>query len=259
MEEVTFIIPGALGSTEGYFTLAGNLPGEGAVYGLQMKGITEDEAPNTSIEAMATYNLEQIRGTGVIGGITLMAHSYGGIVIYDMIRQAKESGIEIEKVIFLDCFTDPLSSFNSLGETEKLGTYFRSLIQFSQPWLSEEAVEDLVKQLPEENYMQFICDTVNTLPAKTVARMWEVFRASISAVYQMEEKLDQTMIFVQADNSQLSGEDWGDQGAAAGWDQYFSEVQIIDSEANHFTIVNTPYCTEWLTKINTKENIKQTL
>ncbi|MDC8103587.1 amino acid adenylation domain-containing protein [Chryseobacterium sp. B21-037] len=259
MEEVTFVIPGALGSTEGYFTLAGNLPGEGAVYGLQMKGITADEAPNTSIETMASYNLEQIKQTGVIGGINLLAHSYGGIVIYEMIRQAKELAIEIDKVIFLDCFTDPLSSFNSLEEAQKLGTYFRSLIQFSQPWLSDDAVEELVKQLPQEDYMPFICDTVHTLPAKTVARMWEVFRASISAVYKMEEKLDQTLIFVEADNTKLSGEDWGDQGAAAGWDQYFSDVQIIPTEANHFTIVNTPYCTEWLTKINTEENIKQTL
>ncbi|MGH1516458.1 amino acid adenylation domain-containing protein [Chryseobacterium sp. JK1] len=259
LEDVTFIIPGALGSTEGYFTLAGNVPGEGAVYGLQMKGIAADEAPNSSIKDMAAYNLKQIKETGVIGGITLLAHSYGGIVIYEMIKQAKESTVEIEKIIFLDCFTDPLSSFNSLGETEKLRTYFRSLIQFSQPWLNDEAVEELVQQLPEEHYMQFICDTVNTLPAKTVARMWEVFRASVSAEYRLEEKLDQTLIFVEADNTQLSGENWGDAGAAAGWDHYFSDVQIIPTEANHFTIVNTPYCTEWLTQMNTEENIKQTL
>ncbi|MGS2738242.1 amino acid adenylation domain-containing protein [Sinomicrobium sp. M5D2P17] len=254
MEEVTFIIPGALGSTEGYFSLAGDLPGEGAVYGLQMKGLASNEAPNTSIEAMAAYNLEQIKQTGVIGGITLLAHSYGGIVIYEMIKQAGGSAIAIEKVIFLDCFVDPLSSFHSLQEVEKLGTYFRSLIKFSQPWLNETAVEDLVKQLPEDNYMKFICDTVHSLPPKTIEKMWKVFRASISAVYHMEEKLNQAMIFIQADNSQLSGEDWGDQGAAAGWDQYFSDVQIVNSDANHFTIVNTPYCTEWLTKMNTKEN-----
>ncbi|MBB5646149.1 non-ribosomal peptide synthetase [Pedobacter cryoconitis] len=258
-EEVAFIIPGALGSTEGYFGLAGNLPGEGAVYGLQMKGIAGNETPNTSIEAMAAYNLEQIKQTGVIGGVTLLAHSYGGIVIYEMIRQAEGTGVEIEKVILLDCFVDPLSSFYTVQEADKLGTYFRSLIKFSQPWLDEKAVTSLVNQLPAENYMTFICEIVHTLPAKTIGKMWEVFRAAVSAVYSMEEKLNQTVNFIQADNSKLEGEDWGDAGAAAGWDNYFSDVQIIYSQANHFTIVNAPYCTEWLTEMNIEQNIKQTL
>jgi amino acid adenylation domain-containing protein len=258
-EEVAFIIPGALGSTEGYFGLAGHLPGEGAVYGLQMKGIAGNETPNTSIEAMAAYNLEQIKQTGVIGGITLLAHSYGGIVIYEMIKQAEGTGVEIEKVILLDCFVDPLSSFYNVEEADKLGTYFRSLIKFSQPWLDEKAVNSLVDQLPAENYMTFICEIVHTLPAKTIGKMWEVFRAAISAVYSMDEQLNQTVNFIQADNSKLEGEDWGDAGAAAGWDNYFSDVQLIYSQANHFTMVNAPYCIEWLTKMNIEQNIKQTL
>ncbi|CUS07309.1 unnamed protein product [Tuber aestivum] len=235
-EEAAFIIPGALGSTEGYFGLAGHLPGEGAVYGLQMKGIAGNEIPNTSIEAMAAYNLEQIKQTGVIGGITLLAHSYGGIVIYEMIKQAEGTGVEIEKVILLDCFADPLSSFYTVQEADKLGTYFRSLIKFSQPWLDEKAVNNLVGQLPAENYMTFICEIVHTLPAKTIGKMWEVFRAAISAVYSMDEQLNQTVNFIQADNSKLEGEDWGDAGAAAGWDNYFSDVQLIYSQANHFTM-----------------------
>lgn len=89
--------------------------------------------------------------------------------------------------------------------------------------------------------------------------MWEVFRAAISAVYSMDKQLNQTVNFIQADNSKLEGEDWGDAGAAAGWDNYFSDVQLIYSQANHFTIVNAPYCTEWLTKMNMEQNIKQTL
>jgi thioesterase domain-containing protein/aryl carrier-like protein len=253
LSDTAFIIPGALGSTEGYLNLAENLPVEGAVYGLQMKGVNGEALPNTTIAAIAAYNLDLIRQTGVTGNISLVGHSYAGIVLYEMLKQATD--IDINKVIMLDCFINPLST---LPEIDKLATYFRSLIKFSQPDLSDDETEELIthmKSLSTEQRMPFIYDTVSMLPASKVAQMWAVFNAAVSAVYTPDEKLDYAVQFIQADNSALSGEDWGTNGAAFGWDQFFSELRVINTDANHFTVVNTPYCNEWITKIN----IDQTL
>ncbi|NHA02806.1 amino acid adenylation domain-containing protein [Mucilaginibacter sp. HC2] len=255
-QDASFIIPGALGSTDGYYHLATNLPGQGAVYGLQMKGLNGKEEPNSSIQEMAAHNLALIKSINPIGKISLLAHSYGGIVIYEMLKQAALIAIEVDEVILLDCFVDPLLSFHALSELDKLGTYFRALLKFSQPELDEEEAEFIITcmgQSDADKRMEFICDIVNTLPANLIIQMWKVFYASVSASYKMTEKLDYAITFVQADNSQLSGEDWGEEGSAAGWDQYFSIIKLMNTEANHFTIVNEPHCTEWLTKINNEQ------
>lgn len=246
-EDVAFILPGALGSTEGYLALAECLPVEGAVYGLQMKGVSGEAIPNTTIESMAAYNLDLIRQSGVNGAITLVGHSYAGIVLYEMLKQATD--IRINSVIMLDCFVNPLSE---QSELERLATYFRSLIRFSQPLLADDRVAllvDQMKALPEEKRMPFLFETVDMLPPRKVAQMWTVFNASLSAVYQPGEQLDYQIDFIEANNTQLSGDDWGTMGASFGWDKHFTKVRVISASANHFTIVNTPHCHQWIATI----------
>ncbi|ASZ12601.1 non-ribosomal peptide synthetase [Chitinophaga sp. MD30] len=252
-EDVAFIVPGALGSTEGYLALAECLPVEGAVYGLQMKGVSGEAIPNNTIESMAAYNLDLIRqsGVNVNSGVTLVGHSYAGIVLYEMLRQAPD--LQINNVIMLDCFVNPLSE---QSELERLATYFRSLIRFSQPSLADNVVEALVrhmKELAEQKRMSFIFDTVDMLPPRKVAQMWTVFNASLSAVYQPAEKLDYQVDFIQANNTLLGGNDWGTNGSSFGWDKHFSQVKVISSDANHFTIVNTPHCHNWIATIKLEQ------
>ncbi|RBL89851.1 non-ribosomal peptide synthetase [Chitinophaga flava] len=252
-QEVTFIVPGGLGATEAYLDMAKNVPGTGAVYGLQMKGVSGNDTPSHSIGEMAAHNLTLMSTISTTGKVNLWGHSYAGIVIYEMLKQAA-GAIVTGEVVLLDCYTDPLS-FSEDPAIVKLGFYFKGLIRFSGLSVSEKEVEQLVAEINHrsvEEGLQFIYDTVNVLPKEMIGRMWEVFNASASAKYSMNGKLNNRITVIQADNSQLTGGDWGN-GEDLGWNKFFEEVTVIHTAGNHFSLVNEPHCSMWASTLKTKK------
>ncbi|HVI45320.1 MAG TPA: amino acid adenylation domain-containing protein [Chitinophaga sp.] len=253
-QEVTFIVPGGLGATEAYLDMAKQVPGTGAVYGLQMKGVPGNDTPCDSIEEMAAHNLKLMAAISASGKVNLWGHSYAGIVIYEMLKQTA-GAIVTGEVVLLDCYTDPLS-FSDDPTIVKLGFYFKGLIRFCGLTVSEEKGEQLVAEINHrsvEEGLRFIYDTVNVLPKEVIGRMWNVFNASVSAKYNMDKKLSNHVTVIQADNSLLTGGDWKN-GEDLGWDKFFEDVTVIHTTGNHFSLVNEPHCSMWSSTLKLKIN-----
>jgi aspartate racemase len=76
------------------------------IFGLQAKGLDGKEAPNTSVEQMATDYIEHIRSVQPDGPYHIGGFSAGGVVAYEMARQLKMIGREVIVLALLDTKID---------------------------------------------------------------------------------------------------------------------------------------------------------
>jgi thioesterase domain-containing protein len=66
-----------------------------------MKGYAGSE-PAGSVEEMAAHNIALIRDIKPRGAIKLYAHSYGGTVVYEMLKQLQDTEIRVDGVVLRD-------------------------------------------------------------------------------------------------------------------------------------------------------------
>jgi thioesterase domain-containing protein/aryl carrier-like protein len=85
-----------------YRDLAVQLAFEQPVYALQPRGVQDGQAPIDSLEAMAAYYVEAIRGLYPSGPYRLGGWSFGGVVAFEMARQLEDAGAEVELVALFD-------------------------------------------------------------------------------------------------------------------------------------------------------------
>lgn len=97
-----FCVHGAGGNIMIFQDLYKNLGSDQPFYGLQAQGLDGESDPLTSIEAMATQYLSEIRqvqphGPYIFGGMCL-----GGLIAYEMAQQTQASGDKVALVVLLD-------------------------------------------------------------------------------------------------------------------------------------------------------------
>lgn len=90
------------GSALGYSGLADALAGTRPVFGLQASGLDAGEPLAASLEAMAAAYLAEVRARQPAGPYTLLGHSFGGLVAFEMARQLEAAGERVERVVMLD-------------------------------------------------------------------------------------------------------------------------------------------------------------
>ncbi|WP_212004585.1 non-ribosomal peptide synthetase [Chitinophaga sp. HK235] len=99
-----FMLPGSEGICEGYSDFAAALENKGTVYGLQMQGVFENEVPLTSIKTIVSRNIALIREIQPHGPYRFLAHSFGGLVAYEMAKQLEEQGEVVGSIFMLDAY-----------------------------------------------------------------------------------------------------------------------------------------------------------
>jgi thioesterase domain-containing protein len=82
--------------------LAKALPADQPVYGLRSRGLEPGEEPLCCVEAMAEHYLELIREVQPRGPYRIAGASMGGMVAFEMARQLREAGREVELVALMD-------------------------------------------------------------------------------------------------------------------------------------------------------------
>lgn len=97
-----FCVHPAGGTVHCYFDLAHSLSPDQPCYGLQSRGLDEDDDMDVGIEEMAAHYVEQIRSVQPDGPYRLGGWSLGGSVAYEMALQLKEQGQEVSLLALLD-------------------------------------------------------------------------------------------------------------------------------------------------------------
>ncbi|MGO4294463.1 amino acid adenylation domain-containing protein, partial [Chitinophaga sp. RAB17] len=208
----TFIIPGMPGISDGYLELAQQLPVPGAVYGLQMKGLIAAEAPLESIEAMAAHNIDLIRTIRPSGTIRLFAHSYGGTVVYEMLKQLKNTGITVTDVVLIE----------SVPAGQPTGADKQAIGRFLDNFFDENGL---------------------ATEKQRFSHLWTLCEKSLSIKYDYTEKLPYTITLIVADDQRPR------MAVPTGWEDHFQQVNIVHTAGDHFSVVKEPYCSGWLANL----------
>ncbi|HEU4561929.1 MAG TPA: non-ribosomal peptide synthetase, partial [Longimicrobium sp.] len=97
-----FVAHPAGGHVVCYRDLAVLLATEQPVYALQPRGVQDGQEPIRSIEVMAAYYVEAVRGLHPDGPYRLGGWSFGGVVAWEMARQLEAAGAAVELVALFD-------------------------------------------------------------------------------------------------------------------------------------------------------------
>jgi amino acid adenylation domain-containing protein len=103
-----FIVHGLGGSVAGLFPMTRRMTYQGAVIGIQARGLDGHEPPHATVEAMAAEYLREVKARQPDGPYYLCGYSFGGLVAFEMARRLWESGDEVALVGLFDTMMSPL-------------------------------------------------------------------------------------------------------------------------------------------------------
>ncbi len=101
-----FCIHSSSGSADSFIQLSRYIDSDQPLYGLQSREFEREQKTIPTIEDMAAHYIEAIRNVHPTGPYHLCGWSMGGIVAYEMARQLKSSGQQVELLALLDIMAD---------------------------------------------------------------------------------------------------------------------------------------------------------
>ncbi|MFM7851145.1 MAG: amino acid adenylation domain-containing protein [Flammeovirgaceae bacterium] len=96
-----FLIPGARGTSEPYFEFAEALSGT-SVYGINLPGLWDGEEPLASIHEIASFVIDCIRSVQPRGPYCMIGHSFGGHVLFEIVKQLEISNERVDLAAMID-------------------------------------------------------------------------------------------------------------------------------------------------------------
>ncbi len=100
-----FFVPATTGDPMSFFELGQLMEGYNSVYAFQAQGLDGISTVHTSIEEMATANIEEMLSIKPIGPYCIGGYSFGSNIVYEMAIQLRERGLEVERLFIFDSVT----------------------------------------------------------------------------------------------------------------------------------------------------------
>ncbi|RDV10381.1 non-ribosomal peptide synthetase, partial [Pontibacter diazotrophicus] len=235
-----FIVPGIYGISDTYNELAEALGEDQPVYGIRMQGILEGEEPLTSMAEIAAKNIEWMKTVQPEGPYNLIGHSFGGMVVYEMVRQLGKMGEAVKTATILDG-----TPSNNMAEAEKrkqIAHLVEQLFEkvFEVADLTEDWKNQVNRELPLTSFKDLSAYVKQMMHSKGVTfdnidfmeRIFHVLFVNLQIAYQPEEKISKKLILAKAQESNWDGYD-----LSLGWADYAKMVHIITSPGNHYSMM----------------------
>lgn len=237
-----FILPGGDGNPDWYDQLAEEIHQEGPVYGLKMIGLLEGEIPLDTVEEVAAQNIRWIKEVQPEGPYRLAGHSFGGYVLYEMIRQFENMDEQVEQAILLDIpvraniYPVPVDSL-----VNDALIYLEENKFITQPypvWIAE--MKASIEQLPAQERRSFMLDYVKVqclgkgVLTNFLARMVYLMICNSTMEYYISGKVNTTLTVVRA-----LEQEWEKLGfdENLGWAPHADEIQPVGASGNHVTML----------------------
>lgn len=237
----SFIIPGMPGLSDGYHQLAGQIGDCGPVYGLQMKGYGAS-APAESVEDMAAHNIGLIKNIKPRGPIKLYAHSYGGTVAYEMIKQLQDSELKVGELVLID---SGVGTWPRTIDQASVMAFCTMLLENAgiAPASQEDAIAAILADLPYSAWKTELAKLLRTamgIAPDYFLSLWNVVETSLAVDYRYPHgKLPLRPTLVIAEESK----DWLKPDC---WDDYYDEIRVIQADGGHHSVVAEPNCSKWM-------------
>ncbi|HYP02761.1 MAG TPA: thioesterase domain-containing protein [Pyrinomonadaceae bacterium] len=227
-----------------YKELANHLGLERPFYGLQARGLDENQVPHTRIEEMAAYYIGAIRTVQPDGPYLLGGWSMGGVIAYEMAQQLEAQGQQVSLLALMDAKPmQPVEDDAPFDEITLLTNFARDLglsvdsLKLSADELAGLNSEELLSYVLQRAIVEGIVP--QDVQLAQARRLFEVFKINVQA---MQSYRPQPSAFALTLLSAAEREDSEAPDETMGWGALTSgEVEIHRVPGSHFTIVREPH------------------
>jgi len=223
-----------------YNELSNHLGFERPFYGLQARGLAENQIPYMRIEDMAAYYLDAIRTVRPDGPYLLGGWSMGGVIAYEMAQQLEGQGQQVSLLALMDA--RPVTSVDDaapLDELTLLSSFARDL---GLPVDGLQLSTDELAQLDSDELLSYVLQRAidagiipGDIQLAHARRLFEVFKINVQALQSYRPEASSTRVtLLKAGEQEVADETMGWGALTSG------EIEIHQVPGNHFTIVREP-------------------
>lgn len=245
------------GSPLCYMELALSLGQDQPFYGLQARGLTDQEEPLTSIEEMSALYIEAIQQLKPAGPYILGGHSLGAYIAFEMAQQLRRKGFHVPLLVIMDSAPPVFGKRgrkqqDTINETKLLAAAVRTVERFTNQNLS--LTEELLAAMPREDQFKKVLErliAINVVASNThlsyVSNLLHVAKAGFLALEQYEPTAWEAPPIALFRASELNIEDYPRQylhyfqDSTYTWDQIFpGRVECVVVPGDHITMLRQP-------------------
>ncbi|UAA39460.1 amino acid adenylation domain-containing protein [Paraneptunicella aestuarii] len=247
-----FAVPGAGGNVLPFQALARGV--EQPLYGLQAIGLDGIEPPLNSVEETAEINIKAMKSIQPEGPYTLIGHSYGGAVAFEMSKKLLQQGDEIASLTLLDSFAPSLiQQLITPDETAMLTEALTSLMNLYGVHLGEADFKALCiackNGVDEDIAVLFESQGIEMAPEQFLA-YFNVYKANQHCYHtykpsKLGHEIDVTLYRARNSHREqmLIMDDYG-------WNELLqSPIKIHDVEADHFTLLDEEHIQQIINRL----------
>ena len=227
-----------------YQALSNYLGFERPFYGLQARGLDENQVPHTRIEDMAAFYIEAIRGVQADGPYLLGGWSMGGIIAFEMAQQLGAQGQRVSLLALMDA--KPMNSVEDAAAWDEITL----LINFAHDLgLSVDGLNlstDELAKLDSEELLSSVLQRAieagivpEDIQLAHARKLFELFRLNVQAMqsYRPQASSQRVTLLKAEEQGTVETPD-----ETMGWGALTSgEVETHTVPGSHFTIVREPY------------------
>jgi amino acid adenylation domain-containing protein/FkbM family methyltransferase len=236
-----FAVPGVGGNVLSLQPLSKVLGAKQPFYGLQAVGLDGKRPPHGSVEQTAQANIAALKTVQFGGPYSLIGHSYGGVVAYEMARILLEQGEGISSLILLDSIA-PAVMQGEPADDEATDLFEACATMANLYGVRLEVDLNRLRQSPSEENVQYIVNLLNDygleIDDRQFAAFQRVFRANQLCYRAYKPPTLSRKIDVSLYRATQGRQDGPTMPRDYGWNQLLqSPIRIYDVEANHFSIL----------------------
>ncbi len=203
-----------------YRALARRLGAQQPFYGLQARGVADEQEPQTQVEEMAADYVEAVRTIQSQGPYLLGGWSMGGLVALEMARQLQAQGDEVRLVALFD--TKAPDGEEEMTDDASLLASFALHLGLSKDQIEEAAdVSVLLEQAKAASIIP------HDMSLARLSQQFRVFKANFRAAhsYRPNDLPANIVLFRAAERS-----------PRLGWEK----VEVYETPGSHMTLLREP-------------------
>ncbi|WP_371170604.1 type I polyketide synthase [Aliiroseovarius sp. 2305UL8-7] len=229
-----YCVHGAGGNILNFRPLAGFLDQSIPFVGLRARGSDGGTEVDQTIEDMAERYLRAVREYQPVGPYRLSGYSGGGVVAYEMMRQLRDAGEDVETLVYFDTIA-PHMSLKPLSFIQKIWAARKWDIEFALGWRSRRQGRN-EDRLRAQKIEQHLANN-QPLPDDLIGqRMTDAFVEAQNR-YDTPDQIAAVKLF----KARKAGTLFIAAGPQLGWDRYIDgEIDIQEFDCDHFTMMTEP-------------------
>ena len=244
-----FFLVHPIGGAAGCYVDLAMALGENVVpVGLNAPGLSDKDSPIDDLRALAHFHLEELRDTYDDQTLALIGWSFGGLVAYEMARQAQERDLRVELLAMVDTYAPvegayPPLTIDSIEIARALLGDLATIADGAARQILEELLE--AQNCPDWDQLVEIITALPTIGGLLLREdilrrrdlIWSHWTAASRYKFRrLKKEIPMLLIVAEAEKRQVVADD------ALGWRSLINSRLRVEYEvAKHRTILSPPH------------------